>query len=67
MTEARRCKRHPGETIEDGLPCEICEAQIVHCDEDCGALTDPRTPEEIAAAYLHWRNHPYLSGCSHAR
>ena len=38
---------------------------IVECDKKCGALHDPKTPEEIKAAWKHWKNHPYMSGCSH--
>lgn len=39
--------------------------KYVECDEDCRALTDPQTAEEIKAAYEHWRGHGYLNGCSH--
>ena len=38
---------------------------IVECDQKCGALHDPKTPEEIKAAWKHWMSHGYLSGCSH--
>lgn len=37
----------------------------VDCDDNCKALTDPRTKEELRAALEHWENHGYLSGCSH--
>jgi hypothetical protein len=37
----------------------------VDCDENCRALTDPQTVEELKAALTHWRSHPYLCGCSH--
>ena len=31
----------------------------------CGALHDPKTPDEIKAAWKHWMSHPNLAGCSH--
>lgn len=37
----------------------------VDCDERCKALADPQTPDEVRAAYEHWRHHQYLCGCSH--
>lgn len=40
---------------------------LVGCDEGCPAKLNPVTPEEIAIAYTHWRDHSYLSGCSHCR
>jgi hypothetical protein len=47
-------------------PLEDEERERVECDEDCGAFDDPRTLEEFKAAYLHWRQHALLDGCSHA-
>ena len=37
----------------------------VDCDEDCGALDEPETLEEHLASLAHWKNHGFLSGCSH--
>ena len=37
----------------------------VSCDHDCRALNDPQTVDELRAAYEHWRDHGYLSGCAH--
>lgn len=38
----------------------------VACDEyECEAIYDPKTPEEMVAAYEHWRWHSWLNGCSH--
>lgn len=60
MSESRCwCDQDPDERLDD--ECEI----HVSCDEDCRALLDPQTPYEVMAAYLHWRRHPRLSGCSH--
>lgn len=38
----------------------------VACDELCRALREPSAAEEWKAAAVHWRDHGYLSGCSHA-
>lgn len=48
---------------EDALysQCEI----HVHCDNWCQALQEPETLEETRATMIHWREHPWLSGCSH--
>lgn len=45
----------------------IADRAIVGCDEGCEAFEEPETPEEIRAAFLHWRDHGFLKGCSHAR
>ena len=37
----------------------------VGCDDDCKALRNPVTPAQFVTAYRHWRDHGYLSGCSH--
>ena len=42
-----------------------CELHV-RCDSDCRALLKPETLEEALAALEHWRNHHYLSGCSHS-
>lgn len=44
---------------------EEAEDKYVACDDNCRALEDPQTSEEIKAAYEHWREHGYLNGCSH--
>lgn len=41
------------------------ETPYVPCDEPCFALAKPVTLEECKAALAHWKNHSYLSGCSH--
>lgn len=36
------------------------------CDDfNCRALRIPQTLEEYKIALNHWREHSYLSGCSH--
>jgi len=52
----------PGATVD--LP-SISER--VWCDEDCGALEDPVTIEELRAALEHWRFHSLMAGCAHGR
>jgi len=58
------------------MPCEcdntdetgwhdICETHV-GCDQDCRALLEPHSTEEIASAYEHWRRHSYLAGYSHS-
>lgn len=37
----------------------------VNCDEQCGALLEPASAEQISAAYEHWSRHRSASGCSH--
>jgi hypothetical protein len=40
--------------------------KLVPCDDaDCTALDQPESIEEFVAAVEHWREHSYLSGCSH--
>jgi hypothetical protein len=39
--------------------------RLVSCDEWCSAFQEPETPEEIRVAYIHWRDHGFLSGCAH--
>lgn len=43
---------------------EECEDHVP-CDAGCMALREPQTTEQWRAAAFHWRDHPYLSGCSH--
>lgn len=44
------------------------ERGLVRCDElDCPAVEAPQTDEQYRQAYLHWRFHGLLAGCSHAR
>lgn len=49
----------------DSIPHDEADDCIVKCDRDCRALAEPETREEIRAAYIHWRKHSYLHGCSH--
>lgn len=59
MTDADLDWEEPRET--DGL---------VRCDvRDCIAKANPdlENLDEVIAAYEHWRNHSFLSGCSHGQ
>lgn len=47
---------------EDAFSCPV----HVSCDENCQALNEPETVEELRAALDHWQSHGYLHGCSHA-
>ena len=38
----------------------------VDCDQNCRALEDPQTVDQVKAALDHWKNHHWLGGCSHA-
>lgn len=57
------------EDLDDDDLSRDCEKDpsVVCCDDNCGALADPQTPEEIKAAYEHWHNHGNLYGCAHGR
>ncbi len=48
--------------VVDLLNC--CEIHV-ECDEDCHALEKPKTLAEHKATLEHYKNHSYLSGCSH--
>jgi hypothetical protein len=39
--------------------------RFVGCDDDCRAIPNPTTAEEVAKALDHWENHSYLNGCAH--
>lgn len=58
-------------TADQTAPAEVCRCGFdpckihVSCDDNCGALTNPQTVEELRAALVHWRDHDHLSGCSH--
>ncbi len=41
------------------------EPTTVECDDNCGALDEPETLEELRAAYEHWRVHGHWAGCAH--
>lgn len=60
-----RCGQEFEDTIDwdhlDICPYEQCD------DPTCKALKVPGTLEEYQAAYLHWKRHQYLCGCSHGR
>lgn len=44
------------------------EHGYVWCDVlECEALDNPATHIEMREAYVHWRHHEYLAGCSHGR
>lgn len=38
---------------------------VVDCDDNCGALEEPQSFEEMKAAYEHWRYHGVDFGCAH--
>lgn len=40
---------------------------LVACDMFCGAKESPYTFEEYKTAWLHWKSHNYMHGCSHSR
>lgn len=44
------------------------EHGYVRCDLlTCEALNNPVTMLELRDAYVHWRHHANLAGCSHGR
>lgn len=57
---APECRCKEGDLDSTGL-CGV----HVSCDEMCGALLKPETPEDLVAAYRHWRGHSWLGGCAH--
>ena len=66
-TECDTC----GTPLAGNFLCGQCDEEawhlgdIVDCDDNCGALECPTTPKEIAAAYIHWKWHGSMHGCSH--
>ena len=38
---------------------------LVSCDTLCHAKCEPLTYDEMQATIIHWKDHSYLSGCSH--
>lgn len=40
---------------------------LVQCDDFCKAKENPTTIEEYEATLDHYKNHSYLSGCSHGQ
>jgi len=38
---------------------------FVQCDSFCQAKEEPKTYKEAIATLEHYKNHSYLSGCSH--
>lgn len=46
---------------------EYTEPKKVFCDDNCGALYEPKTLEDYKLAYEHWHSHRSYSGCSHGR
>ena len=61
---AYRFNQVPEELVQKMMRGEYCTLHV-DCDRACLALTDPQTVEELRAALEHWRDHSYLSGCSH--
>jgi len=49
----------------DTANLDSCEVHIDCDSSECVALKDPQTPEEIKAAYKHWKDHGWIRGCSH--
>ena len=42
------------------------ECLYVNCDsDDCKALVNPETEDQLREALEHWKTHSYLRGCSH--
>ena len=39
--------------------------RLVLCDEECDALEDPQTIEELRTALKHCQEHSVHGGCSH--
>ena len=46
---------------DEELEC-MCK---VDCDDNCGALENPRSFDEYKKAYKHWVGHGLSRGCSH--
>lgn len=57
--DACTCDVPDDERVDFGCPIHV------QCDGQCKALLEPVTPEQIEAAYKHWRTHRWLHGCSH--
>lgn len=65
-------KKHFGEVRYCDKPeCQYAweeyraDASTVPCDAMCGAPDEPKNGREYAKAYIHWRDHSVMSGCSH--
>ena len=41
------------------------DPNIVDCDQECQARTDPQGLGELEAALDHWQNHSWTGGCAH--
>ena len=69
--EQRKLDRLNAPCVREEFGRSICDCKecdkYVDCDDDCLALEDPKTAEEIKLAYEHWADHGSLSGCSHGR
>lgn len=37
----------------------------VNCDVVCKAKNEPKTFEDYIKAYVHWKSHGFINGCSH--
>lgn len=65
MIEKATCRRC-GVEYEDWGQRHECDG-LVSCDfDDCKAKAEPEI-HELREALIHWKNHPWLGGCSHAR
>ena len=53
-------------TCDDDDFAGYCDVHV-SCDQNCRALNDPHHPDDVAAAYEHWRRHRWLHGCSHGQ
>ncbi len=63
--QAPPMERENMQRLIDGGEVTVEPRKTVHCDESCGAFDEPQTPDEIRAAFEHWRDHSSLGGCSH--
>jgi hypothetical protein len=55
--------------LDSGETCGECgyiKNVTVECDAHCNALLNPATLDEYIDSLEHWRNHHWLSGCSHS-
>jgi hypothetical protein len=56
--------------LGDDIQKEMDPTELfVKCDEFCLALDDPPADDqnETVRAYVHWRKHARMAGCSHGR
>jgi hypothetical protein len=58
------CAAHGVCSCDDPDSWGACPLHVA-CDEGCKARRYPLPGPEVLAAYLHWRSHRYMHGCSH--